>query len=113
MPALVLTDLVKASSAEVFDAVGKATLAAAGYVAFKIPPQAREPLMLQLDVTAGECSVKYSLSSDADFAAGTHKVDDVFDTNPTSSQGVEIPASVRAVIVTWVSGTIVAEVSAK
>lgn len=115
MAALTLTELTHLQTHPgTYSGIGKATITAAGYTAFRIPEQARETLIGSVTVnTAGEYAVTYSMSDDADFAAGTHRVFDVFGANQTSSQDFELPVGIRAVIVTWVSGSVTVEVSAK
>jgi len=115
MAALTLTELTHLQTHPgTYSGIGKATITAAGYTAFKIPEQARNPVIGSVTVnTAGEYKVEYSMSSDADFAAGTYRVIDIFGANQTTTQDFEMPPPVRAIIVTWVSGSITVEVSAK
>lgn len=113
MAALTLTSLTEVAH-NPYHGIGKSTITEAGYTAFKIPPQVVNTAIGSVTVnTAGEYKVEYSMSDDADFAAGTHRVFDVFGANQTSSQDFELPPAVRAVIVTWVSGSVTVEVSAK
>lgn len=113
MPALVLTELTKVSYSPAKYEKKEVEFATPGYKAFRIPLDAKNRVLVLIDVnTAAEYKCEYTLSDGADMNAGTHRVRDVFGVNQTVDQDFELPGGVSAVIITLVSGSIDIEVVA-
>lgn len=115
MAALTLTNMDRRAFATP-DYFKKATLSAAGYVAFLIPPETKNEVLIAVTVTGTVAyMVRTTLSSESDMSAGTHSLVDEFDANQTTSQVAELPPAISAVQVELISGdgSVVIEARAK